>query len=62
LAISTSFYQPLSKPSKTEYRQADEPVLNDSYLMGVVKKKIELNESKYPAEMVRGSARKYTEY
>jgi len=34
----------------------------DIDLMSAAKKKIELNESKYPAEIVRGSARKYTEY
>ena len=34
----------------------------DIDLMSAAKKKIELNESKYPAEKVRGSARKYTEY
>lgn len=34
----------------------------DIDLISAAKKKIELNESKYPAEMVRGSARKYTEY
>ncbi len=34
----------------------------DIDLIGAAKKKIELNESKYPAEKVRGSARKYTEY
>ena len=34
----------------------------DIDLISAAKKKIELNESKYPAEKVRGSARKYTEY
>ena len=34
----------------------------DIDLISAAKKKIELNESKYPAEIVRGSARKYTEY
>jgi NTP pyrophosphatase (non-canonical NTP hydrolase) len=34
----------------------------DIDLVVAAKKKIELNESKYPAEIVRGSARKYTEY
>jgi NTP pyrophosphatase (non-canonical NTP hydrolase) len=34
----------------------------DIDLVSAAKKKIELNESKYPAEIVRGSARKYTEY
>ena len=34
----------------------------DIDLVSAAKKKIELNESKYPAEKVRGSARKYTEY
>jgi dCTP diphosphatase len=34
----------------------------DINLVSAAKKKIELNESKYPAEKVRGSARKYTEY
>jgi len=31
-------------------------------LLGAVERKIALNEQKYPAERVRGSARKYTEY
>ena len=31
-------------------------------LLKAVTNKIELNEKKYPAEKVRGSARKYTEY
>ncbi|MFC1750394.1 nucleotide pyrophosphohydrolase [Pseudomonadota bacterium] len=31
-------------------------------LMATVDKKIELNEKKYPADKVRGSAKKYTEY
>ena len=34
----------------------------DIDLISAAKTKIELNESKYPAETVRGSARKYTEY
>ena len=34
----------------------------DIDLISAAKTKIELNESKYPAEKVRGSARKYTEY
>ncbi len=34
----------------------------DIDLMSAAKKKIELNESKYPVEIVRGSAKKYTEY
>ena len=33
----------------------------DIDLVVAAKKKIELNESKYPAEIVRGSAKKYTE-
>ncbi len=31
-------------------------------LLGAVERKIVLNEQKYPAERVRGSAKKYTEY
>jgi NTP pyrophosphatase (non-canonical NTP hydrolase) len=31
-------------------------------LLGAVERKIALNEEKYPAAKVRGSARKYTEY
>ena len=31
-------------------------------LLGAVQRKIALNEQKYPAERVRGSAKKYTEY
>ena len=31
-------------------------------LLNAVTKKIELNEKKYPADKVRGSAKKYTEY
>ena len=31
-------------------------------LINVSRKKIKSNEAKYPADMVRGSARKYTEY
>ncbi|NIP19173.1 MAG: nucleotide pyrophosphohydrolase [Xanthomonadales bacterium] len=31
-------------------------------LLGAVNKKMELNEKKYPAHVVRGSSRKYTEY
>jgi len=34
----------------------------DIYWVCAAKKKIKLNEAKYPAEKVRGSARKYTEY
>mgnify|MGYP002281071061 CR=1 FL=1 len=34
----------------------------DVDLRGVVARKIEINEQRYPAERVRGSARKYTEY
>jgi len=34
----------------------------DIDLVSAANKKIKLNESKYPAEIVRGSARKYTEY
>jgi len=34
----------------------------DIDLVCAAKKKIKLNEAKYPAEKVRGSARKYTEY
>ncbi len=31
-------------------------------LLGAVERKIVLNEQKYPADRVRGSAKKYTEY
>jgi dCTP diphosphatase len=31
-------------------------------LMAAVEEKIELNEKKYPADRVRGSSKKYTEY
>lgn len=31
-------------------------------LMGAVEKKLVLNERKYPADKVRGSSKKYTEY
>jgi len=31
-------------------------------LLGAVERKIALNEQKYPADRVRGSAKKYTEY
>lgn len=31
-------------------------------LADLVEKKIKMNEKKYPVELVRGSARKYTEY
>ncbi|GBE10744.1 hypothetical protein BMS3Bbin12_02188 [bacterium BMS3Bbin12] len=31
-------------------------------LLGAAARKIEINEQRYPAERVRGSARKYTEY
>jgi len=31
-------------------------------LLGAVEKKIAINERKYPAEKVRGSSKKYTEY
>ena len=31
-------------------------------LISAARKKIKSNEAKYPADMVRGSARKYTEY
>jgi dCTP diphosphatase len=31
-------------------------------LLGAVEKKISLNEKKYPADKVRGSSRKYSEY
>ena len=31
-------------------------------LINATKKKIESNEAKYPAEIVRGSSKKYTEY
>jgi NTP pyrophosphatase (non-canonical NTP hydrolase) len=31
-------------------------------LADLVERKIKLNEKKYPAELVRGSSRKYTEY
>lgn len=31
-------------------------------LYGSVERKIAINEQKYPAELVRGSAKKYTEY
>ena len=31
-------------------------------LYGAVERKIEINEKKYPADLVRGSAKKYTEY
>jgi dCTP diphosphatase len=31
-------------------------------LLGAVERKIAINEQKYPAERVRGSAKKYTEY
>ena len=34
----------------------------DIDLMSAVASKIELNEKKYPAEMVRGSSKKYSEY
>jgi dCTP diphosphatase len=34
----------------------------DIDLVAAAKKKIEHNEQKYPAEQVRGSAKKYTEY
>ncbi len=34
----------------------------DIDLISVANRKIELNETKYPVEKVRGSARKYTEY
>ncbi len=34
----------------------------DIDLAKVVERKIDLNEAKYPADLVRGSARKYTEY
>jgi NTP pyrophosphatase (non-canonical NTP hydrolase) len=34
----------------------------DIDLGGAVREKLELNRSKYPADVVRGSARKYTEY
>ncbi len=34
----------------------------DIDLIAAAKKKIEHNEQKYPAEQVRGSAKKYTEY
>ncbi len=34
----------------------------DIDLVAAAKKKIEHNERKYPAEQVRGSAKKYTEY
>ena len=34
----------------------------DIDLVSAANKKIKLNESKYPAEIVRGSAKKYTEY
>ena len=31
-------------------------------LLGAVERKIAINEHKYPADRVRGSAKKYTEY
>jgi dCTP diphosphatase len=31
-------------------------------LADLVERKIRLNEKKYPAELVRGSSKKYTEY
>ena len=34
----------------------------DVDLIGAARKKIKSNEVKYPADMVRGSSRKYTEY
>lgn len=34
----------------------------DVDLLKVVEKKIQMNEEKYPAEKVRGSAKKYSEY
>ena len=34
----------------------------DIDLVGAAKRKIKANEAKYPADRVRGSARKYTEY
>jgi len=40
-------------------RLADKLQLN---LMEAVDKKLELNAKKYPAEIVRGSSKKYTEY
>ncbi len=34
----------------------------DIDLLDVIEKKIEKNESKYPASLVKGSSKKYTEY
>jgi NTP pyrophosphatase (non-canonical NTP hydrolase) len=34
----------------------------DVDLLGVAEQKMQINEEKYPAERVRGSAKKYTEY
>jgi len=60
---------PPDKLTEVEYELADILVylirLSDKLdinLLAAVDKKLELNAHKYPAEKVRGSAKKYTEY
>ena len=60
---------PQNKLSEVELELADILIylirLSDKLdidLMGAVEKKIAINERKYPAEKVRGSSKKYSEY
>ena len=69
LTEEQSYNLPADKQSEVEQELADIMIYLTRLaeklevdLFAAALKKMELNESKYPAERVRGSAKKYTEY